>query len=96
MIRLRSAAAWVWERVKDLLYDPGNNHLDAGRVAGWVAMIGVLSGVVWNIHLGKEIDLGVTGLPGGLGALLGALVVYLIRDRAQNGPNTNVTINTGS
>lgn len=76
---------WLAERLKDLLYDPTNTHLDPGRVAGWVTILTVIGAAVWNVHLGQPIDVGVSGLPGGLGALLTAAVVYLIKDRKQAG-----------
>jgi hypothetical protein len=77
------ALRWITERLKDLLYDPTNAHLDPGRVAGWLSILTIIAAAGWNIHLGKEIDLGVSGLPGGLGALLTAAVIYLIKDRQQ-------------
>ena len=76
-----SALRWIAERLKDLLYDPTNGHLDTGRVAAWLAIVASLGAAVWNVHLRKEIDLGVTGFPAGLAALLGALQFYLYHDR---------------
>jgi hypothetical protein len=83
------ALRWLSARLKDLLYDPSNCHLDPGRVTGWLTIITIIVAALWNIHLGKEIDLGVTGLPGGLAALLGAAVVYLIKDRQQAAGNAS-------
>lgn len=75
------ALRWIAERLKDLFYDYTNTHLDPGRVTGWITILSLIGAAVWNIHLGKEIDLGVTGFPGGLAALLGAAVIYIIKDR---------------
>lgn len=75
------ALRWLAERLKDLFYDPTNTHLDPGRVAAW-ASIGVLFVAAgWNVHLGKEIDLGATGFPAGLTALLGVAIIYITKDR---------------
>lgn len=75
---------WLAERLKDLFYDATNGHLDPGRVTGWIITASVLGAAAWNVHLGKEIDLGVSGYPGGLAALLGALAAYIIYDRKQS------------
>ena len=75
---------WLGERLKDLLYDATNDHLDPGRVLGWIAALSLVWAAAWNMHLGKEIDLGATGFPGGLAALLGALVLYILKDRKQS------------
>lgn len=79
------ALRWIGARLKDLFYDPTNTHLDGGRVAGWVTILSLIGAAVWNIHLGKEIDIGPGGFPAGLTMLLGAAAVYLIKDRQQNG-----------
>lgn len=80
--RARSILRWVADRLKDLLYDPGNNHLDNGRVMAFVATAALLAGEIHNILLKQAIDLGPGGLGGGLGAVLTAAVVYVIKDRS--------------
>lgn len=63
---------WLSNRLKDLFYSTGNEHLDLARVsAGLFAGLSAFA-VFWNsVHLGKEIDLGAT--IGGLAALATAL-----------------------
>ena len=77
------ALRWIGARLKDLFYDPTNTKLDVGRVIGVFAALSLIAAAGWNVHLGKEIDLGVTGFPGGFATLLGAAAVYLIKDRQQ-------------
>jgi hypothetical protein len=72
---------WLSERLKDLLYDPTNTYLDAGRLAAWLVIAALLGAVGWNIHLHKEIDLSATGFPAGLTALFGAVILYIHKDR---------------
>jgi hypothetical protein len=72
---------WIAERLKDLLYDPTNAWLDPGRVASWLSILAVVLAAVWNIHLGKEIDLGATGFPAGLAAILTVAIVYIHKTR---------------
>ena len=67
--------------IKDILFDATNHHLDAGRVIGVLSVLAVLVGAVANYHLGKELDLGPTGLPGGLATILAAASLYIIGDR---------------
>lgn len=81
MTRLRRLGRWTAERLKDLLYDPTNSHLDPGRAIGWLSALAVVGAAVWNARLGMPIDLGVTGFPGGLATLLGAAAIYIIHDR---------------
>lgn len=69
--------------LKDVLFDAKNTHLDWGRIMGVVAIVSVLLAAVGNYLHGKEIDLGPTGLPGGLATILAAAVVYIIKDRQQ-------------
>lgn len=82
--RARSILRWVADRLKDLLYDPGNNHLDNGRLMAFVATAALLAGEIHNILLKQPIDLGPGGLGGGLGAVLTAAVVYVIKDRSSS------------
>jgi hypothetical protein len=79
--RLKRVGRWFAERLKDLFYDPTNTKLDSGRVLGWIAATTLIAAAGWNVHLGREIDLTATGFPGGLTAVLGALVVYMVHDR---------------
>ena len=76
---------WIADRLKDLLYDPTNLHLDPGRVAAWLSIALIVTAAIHNAHIHQPIDLGPTGLPGGLAGLLGALVIYLYHDRRVNG-----------
>ena len=79
------AFRWIAERLKDLLYDPTNEHLDPGRCAAWVGIALVFLATIHNVHHKEPIDLGPTGIPGGLAALLGALQFYLYHDRKASG-----------
>lgn len=69
----------VW----DLLKGPSNLYWDLGRVAVAAGLLLVIYSTAWNIWLGLPIDLGVTGLPGGLGAFFGgcAALIYA-KDKA--------------
>lgn len=77
------ALRWIGERLKDLFYDPTNTKLDTGRVAAWLSIALFVSAVRWNMHLQKPIEL--DKLATGLTIILGACVVYLIKDRQQAG-----------
>lgn len=79
--RCRRVGRWISERLKDLFYGPGNSNLDHGRVTAFLSFATIVAGLVHNIRLGQPIDLGPAGLPGGLALVLGALVVYLYKDR---------------
>lgn len=85
MSRLRSILRWIAERLKDLFYSPGNKRLDNGRVAAFFAFALMLVAVAQNIRIGAAIDVGPTGLGGGLAAVLAAAEYYLFKDRAQRG-----------
>ncbi len=85
MRRLRSAARWVAERLKDLLYGPGNTHLDIGRLVALWAILALLTAAGWNMWLKQPIDLGPAGLGGGLAGVLTAAVIYIYKDRGQSG-----------
>lgn len=63
---------WIGNRLRDLFYATGNEHLELARcIAGLFAGLAAFA-VYWNaIHLGKEINLG--ELLTGLAALAGAL-----------------------
>jgi hypothetical protein len=83
MNRCRRVGSWVGERLKDLWYGPDNNHLDSGRVLAWIAIWSLIAGQAHDIYLKQPIDLGPGGLGGGLAAVVGALGVYLFKDRQQ-------------
>jgi hypothetical protein len=83
MNRCRRIGGWIAERFKDLWYGPGNDHLDSGRVLAWIAVTSLIAGQVQDIYLRQPIDLGPGGLGGGLAAVVGALGVYLFKDRQQ-------------
>ena len=76
---------WITARARDLFYGPGNATLDHGRLASFSAFVMVAAAVVHNIRVGQPIDLGPTGLPAGLGLLLAAVEIYLVRDRKARG-----------
>lgn len=73
---------WIRDRLKDLLYDKDNIHLDNGRCIAALSLFTLVSATGWNMHLGKEINLSELGV--GLSAILTALVIYVFKDR-QNG-----------
>jgi hypothetical protein len=63
--------------VADLFKGPGNHYWDLGRIISGVSVGAMIGAQLWNIHLGKEIDLGPTGLGGGLTAVLGGCAGFL-------------------
>lgn len=69
---------------KDIFYDAKNEHFDWGRLMGLVAIASVLAAAWGNYHHGQTIDVGPTGLPGGLATILGAASFYIIKDRQQS------------
>jgi len=85
MTRLRSILRWIADRLKDLFYCAGNQHLDHGRVAAFLCGAMMLGATVSSIILKQPIDLGPNGLGGGLAALLGAAVIYMFKDRQAGG-----------
>lgn len=70
---------WIGNRIKDLIYDSTNKHLDNGRVIAAVSLYLLAKAVAWNMHLQKEINLSELGV--GLSAILTALVIYVYKDR---------------
>ena len=63
--------------VKDLLKGPGNLWWDLARVlALWGALM-MLGGQAWNMWLGLPLELGPTGLGGGLAALYTAIAAFV-------------------
>lgn len=78
-------AVWtlIKKWLKDIFYDPTNDHLDNGRLLAY-ACIGILYVAVrHNMLLKAEIHLDQLGT--GLAAILTALVVYVYHDRKSNG-----------
>lgn len=73
---------WVKERLKDVFYDASNAHLDIGRCLGYLFADAIIGAAIWNMHLGKEINLAEFGTA--LTAVLGGLQLYIIHDRKQN------------
>jgi hypothetical protein len=72
--------------LKDLLFDATNSSLDWGRLVGVTAVLSVLIAAAGNFYHGKEIDIGPTGLPGGLATILAAASFYIIKDRQNANP----------
>lgn len=73
--------------LRDLFMNVGNANWELGRIIGAIGVAMMLGGQVWNILLGLPIELGPTGLGGGLAAVLGgaaALVYAKDRARAEN------------
>lgn len=83
--RCRRIGGWFVERLKDLFYGPGNNHLDYGRLGAMIAFGSLIAAQIHNMHLKQPIDLGPAGLGGGLAAVLGALQFYLFKERQRAG-----------
>jgi hypothetical protein len=70
--------------VRDLLFGPGNEHLELGRVLAALGGAMMAGAAGWNVSLGLPIDLGPTGLGGGLGAVFaGAAGLIWAKNRAQ-------------
>jgi hypothetical protein len=70
--------------LRDLFAGPENSYWDLGRILGSVAFLSMIGGAVWNIMLGRPIDLGPTGFGGGLAAVVGATAALVYaKDRAR-------------
>ena len=67
-----TALRWIADRLKDLFYASGNNHLELNRVSVGFAGALVLVSLIFDIIKGEPIDLGPGGLCGGLAALITA------------------------
>jgi hypothetical protein len=80
---LKKAGRWIADRLKDLLYDSNNGHLDNGRCIAALSLMTLIGATVWNMHIHKEIALSDLGT--GMAAILTALVVYVYHDRKTNG-----------
>lgn len=73
---MRRALRWIAERLKDLFYSVGNEHLDLARLIGALFAGLAAFSLFWNsLHLGKEIDL--AAFLGGLTALAGGIAVMI-------------------
>lgn len=69
--------------IVDLFKGPGNLAWDLGRFVAFGAGAAMLAGQVWNIILGLPIELGPTGLGGGLGAVMaGQAALIFAKDKA--------------
>ena len=68
---------WIKARLRDLFYGVGNKHLDLGRVLAFIVTIALVLGQLWNVLLGKELDLGPGGLGGGLAAVITAAAALI-------------------
>lgn len=82
---MRRLGRWIANRLKDLFYGVGNNHLDHGRVAAFVSIAIMIRATFYNMSLGQPIDLGPSGLGGGLAAILTAAVIYMFKERQRSG-----------
>jgi hypothetical protein len=72
------------KRLQDLFFGPDNSFLDLGRVLAFLGVLSMLLGQLWNVLLGLPLELGPTGLGGGLGAVLGgAAALIYAKDRAK-------------
>jgi hypothetical protein len=69
--------------IKDILFDATNQSLDVGRLIGVISVLSVLVAAAGNFYRGQAIDLGPTGLPGGLATILAAAALYIMKDRQQ-------------
>jgi hypothetical protein len=68
----------------DLFKGPDNEYWDLGRIVGGLAVFTMICGQVWNMLLGLPLELGPTGLGGGLAAVLGgAAALIYAKDRAK-------------
>lgn len=67
----------IWSFIGDLFKGPGNAYWDLGRILSTIVAVALIGGQLWNIHLGKELDLGPTGLGGGFAAILTAAAAFI-------------------
>lgn len=69
--------------IKDLFKGPGNLAWDLGRFVAFGAGFVMVVGQAWNMWLGLPIELGPTGLGGGLGAVMaGQAALIFAKDKA--------------
>lgn len=65
------ALRWIAERLKDVFYSTGNEHLDLGRLIVWSASTLMAFAAIWNaLKMHQAIDLAALG--GGLAAVMTA------------------------
>lgn len=72
---------------RDILMGIGNQHWDFGRLLGIGSVLFMFGAAGWNISLGLPLELGPTGLGGGLAAVVtasAALIYAKDRARAEN------------
>jgi hypothetical protein len=75
---------WLGKVFRDLFYGPGNDAADLGRIIGTLGVLMMLGGQAWNMALGLPLELGPTGLGGGLAAVIGASAALIYaKDRAK-------------
>lgn len=75
----------VFNIVRDLLKGPNNLYWDLGRIMAVVSVAATLVAAYHNYSLGLPIELGPTGLAGGLAAIITAsAALILVKDRASN------------
>jgi hypothetical protein len=68
---------------KDWMKGPGNLAWDLGRFLALVAGLQMIAAQWWNMSLGLPIELGPTGLGGGLGLALGGIgALIYAKDKA--------------
>lgn len=75
--RLRALIGKCASRLRDLFFGPGNVYLDLGRVLSTIMAVALIGAQLWNMWLGKEVDLGPGGLGGGLAAVLTAAAALI-------------------
>ncbi len=70
--------------LQDLFMGVGNANWDLGRILGAIGVLMMLGGQAWNMALGLPLELGPTGLGGGLAAVIGAAAALVYaKDRAK-------------
>ncbi len=68
---------WIVKVLKDLFAGPGNKYWDLGRIVSAFSVVTLIGATIWNMHLRQPIDIGPSGLGGGLAALLTAAGVLI-------------------
>lgn len=71
-LKFRKIRKWLAKFFKDLFYGTDNLYADLARIMAFLAVVGELVGLFWNMHKDQAIDLGPMGLGGGLAAILTA------------------------
>lgn len=70
--------------VRDLFMNVGNANWDLGRIGAAFSVLMMFAAALWNVLLGLPIELGPTGLGGGLAAVLGGAAAWIYaKDRAR-------------